>query len=222
MVFVIAGLIGAMVMTLGMKWAEREENMSTKRKIETIQIALENFSRANNRLPCPADLSLTSDHAQYGVEANGLGGCNDGAVPDAIIAPSYTVYGAVPVATLGMSESMTKDQWGNMILYYVDKRMTDDMAFALFPPANTTVGDIIVEDESGNPRTSQAIYALLSFGANELGAIREGGTNDTEAPAPDHALEQRNTNRDGSGNSLEPMDADSAQARAGILQGWRL
>ena len=84
---------------------------ATNGSMDQLEAALVLFAIRNDRLPCPADGSLTSASANYGIEPTtkptGTGTCT--------VALANSV---VPWKTLGMDETYSLDGWGNRIAYF--------------------------------------------------------------------------------------------------------
>jgi len=68
-VLVIIALITGMAITGGIATIATARQSSTVKKMAAIDAALMAFRIANNRLPCPADLTRTPSNSYYGVEA---------------------------------------------------------------------------------------------------------------------------------------------------------
>lgn len=154
--------------------------------LKAIEEALRSYSTAYTRLPCPSDITLSDNSANFGKEVgtSGDGNCtgynfiNSGADPDAadpnyVVSTNYVVAGGVPTKTLKLDDRFAYDPWGRRILFAVDKRMTATSAFTTYTITNTTVGAIVIKHNStdtlANANTYKAIYALVSFGANGHG-----------------------------------------------------
>lgn len=172
---VIFGAIAAATTMVGDKWIEKEEHQSSKLNAKTVEEALDAYRKINKRLPCPADPALNPGDAGFGEELYAGGACA-GTLPAAAGGTGNAVVGVLPTKTLGLGENLVTDNWGNRFDYYLDKRMATENAFSVYPPASTDIGDIEVRDESGSVRTDKAIYAIVSRGANERGALTRAGT----------------------------------------------
>ena len=186
--------------------------------MQAIDDALYQFRLANNRLPCPGDLYVTSGDlttgtyyntfkgADYGFEAGadpksataaGRGSCasmfTSNMTPSANLIAQYqgvipsmqAAEGSVPARTLKLPDSYMYDGWGNHIRYVVDINATANNAFISSPEMYLNVcGLIMICDATGrnsstgacnNPRSNGAVYALLSHGANGVGAFSQNG-----------------------------------------------
>lgn len=198
LILVIFGGIAGMSISLGTKWAAKEEVVATRKLMRVIDEALDVYRKVNGRLPCPASLTLTPSDPNYGLEAYEplitgpaelTGECIDSTGGAGVInatpagAGTGVSFGAVPAKTLGLSDGLMRDQWGNLFVYYVTDRATMEGSFWGFPRHTNyidmyqkSVGNIRVNDAQGNARTVSAIYALVSHGQDEHGAYNTSGT----------------------------------------------
>lgn len=208
---IIFGGLAAAATLLGDKWIEKEEHKSSKLNAKTVEEALDAYRKVNKRLPCPADPALNPGDAGFGEELY-TGGVCAGTLPAAAGGSGNAVVGVLPTKTLGLGENLVTDNWGNRFDYYLDKRMATENAFSVYPPANTTIGDIEVRDESGSVRTDKAIYAIVSRGANERGALTRAGT--LKNAATSDLNEQANNHFNASGTA-SAKDNVVVQASAG-------
>jgi len=91
----------------------------TATALDQLEAALALFAIRNNRLPCPADGSLPSTNANYGIEptptpVNG-GNCTVGTTNTNGFVVGNSV---IPWRTLGLDESYSVDGWNNRISYF--------------------------------------------------------------------------------------------------------
>lgn len=181
-VIVVMSLITGMGLIAALEALESTRRAATQSKLDVIERALHLFRDANNRLPCPADITLSDDAADFGIEAANRGRCYAGA-PAAMLFTSYyyhddeewptTVKGAVPVKALGLPDTFIYDGWGRKIAYVVDSIATTPGAFTTIPP-NATDCSITVWDAAAGARSGGAIYTLISHGSNGHGAFVNG------------------------------------------------
>lgn len=182
---VIFGGIAGMSVVLGSQWIDKQEVDTSRSLMGTIEQGLDTYRKINGRLPCPGDLTLTPGDAGYGYEAyeagDTLGTCHGEAGINATDATGGVSVGSVPAKTLGMADSLMRDQWGNLIVYYVTDVATADGAFWDSPKGPNYIemddpaGEITIQDATGADRTVDAIYALVSHGANGHGGYHSGG-----------------------------------------------
>jgi prepilin-type N-terminal cleavage/methylation domain-containing protein len=180
-VLIIAAVILGMGFTTGVSVLTTARLSGTQRKMNFIEQALMQYRTATDRLPCPGDLTLAPGSPNYGFEAANPGTCVGGTP-----APNFTgtgvtntfetaVEGALPAVTLGLPPSLMLDGWGNKFRYAVDVNYTALAGFIAAGGARCLNGAITVYDANGNPRSSNAIYALISHGANGHGAYTQNG-----------------------------------------------
>lgn len=198
----IAGGIAAASIMLGGAYLEGAEVRATRDNIKTVERAISAYALANKRLPCPADESISPSSPDYGKESASGAGCTALAAGTCCTAATTTSgevkRGVLPFQTLGVSQSLAYDAWGNRLSYFVDRRMTGENGLETWPEQNTTIGDIIVQDLAGGMRTTKAVYALLSTGAKAHGSVNRTGAQQTLS--------------DPSADELENVDVDAAGA----------
>ncbi len=113
---------------------------ANKSRVENLKNAINDFFAVNNRLPCPANPTLATTDANYGVESLNTDGICDynltynGTQSSAgfrnhrltyrtgtssFLASIYhrIIFGAIPYKTLGLSESTMYDEYSNKITY---------------------------------------------------------------------------------------------------------
>ena len=180
--FIIAVVTG-MAISSGVSVVATARLSATQQKMKAVDQALLLYRNANDRLPCPASLTIAPGAANYGVEAANPGTCTGGtpAAKHSANGGNYIAVaeGAVPVTTLGLPNDFMYDGWGNHFRYAVNTNMTGLSAFALIP-APLVCGNIRVNDVNGTARsggvTGGSIYALVSQGPNGHGAYSKNGT----------------------------------------------
>jgi prepilin-type N-terminal cleavage/methylation domain-containing protein len=146
-------------------------------KMHAIQQALFQYRVAFNRLPCPADATISMDGAAFGVEAENKGDCDGDPAANFHTSNGATEaphQGMVPVKTLRLPDDFAFDGWGRRIMYSVSGEMTKEDAFTSIN-ANDTTERMTIMDASGSPKTEVAGYVLLSFGANGHGGFSRNG-----------------------------------------------
>ena len=174
---------GLMMLTAGLQASQYN---ATVTRMDEIEKALLSYAIANNRIPCPADLGLTSASAYYGYEAGasaggtGSGECVTGMTPAANFkSASGAEEGGVPARALQLPDDYMYDGWGRKFRYAVDPTYTKAHALPVAAPCGSGfTGDasaLTLEDASGTARTTAAMYALISHGANGHGAYTSNG-----------------------------------------------
>ena len=179
-VVVIVGIMIASIMPAVSYKARVEKRMELLQKMDAIEQALQAFRVQNDRLPCPADITMNDANANFGVEAATPGTCTGG-TPAATSPATDVVLGGVPVRTLGLEDDMAYDAWGRAFTYMVDGRMTAAAAYTTYVIDDTTPGNITVRarDEaldSLSDLTTKAIAVVLSSGNNGHGGYMRSGS----------------------------------------------
>lgn len=143
---------------------------TTNIRLDKIDKALKRFLIQNKRLPCPAAIinsKLTS--ANYGNEGQAVGSCvTDGGYISSGF--SNLIYGMVPVRALGLTNEMAEDGFGNKFGYMIDKNFSDSATFG----SAIAIDNIVIQNRAGGNLqviTNDAIFAVISYGANGSGAF---------------------------------------------------
>jgi type II secretory pathway pseudopilin PulG len=213
---IIAMITGALISLAGNKITDSEIE-STRKKIDVIEMLLQNYVNNYGYLPCPANITETSANANFGV---GVGsGTGDCSTSGASLSGTNVYYGLFPFASFDeeLDSSITYDSWGNRILYAVDQRYTK--ADNDSTTTNTTInfgqtnalsgdsdlilkntigsGSFIVEGpDLGSPTESKKLaYVLVSYGPNGFHGRLAKAPN-TQNPASSDADEGENGNND--------------------------
>jgi len=150
----------------------------TRSKLDRIEEALAGYVQTNHRLPCPADGTLASTHASFGLE--GTPTTTD--CPNKNFTISTAFAGAVPVRTLQLPDDFISDGWGNRFTYVVDLPFANNEItnVACTSPAavcfrETTAGSLTINDDSDTARTTAAVYVVISHGEDAHGAYPKNG-----------------------------------------------
>jgi prepilin-type N-terminal cleavage/methylation domain-containing protein len=224
-VLIIIALVTGMAVSAGISVVATARLTATQQKMAAIDQALLQFRVANNRLPCPGNLTIAPGGTDFGMEAGadassaiatGTGVCTGtGMLPQANstaagVTNTYATgaEGALPAITLGLPPDFMVDGWGNQMRYAVDISMTANAAF-ITTPVGCIDGAITVNDSNGNARSKNSIYALISHGPNGHGAYpKSGGTTPITAGSV-NSNEQTNCHCNSSG---APAPASGAPA----------
>ncbi len=187
-VIAIIAIVAAMSVSMGSSIVESARKVNTQQKLDAIETGLMAFRLANNRLPCPADLTITDTPANattYGYEAANPGGCTGGTPAANAMAghtnntniPSGTTVaeGAVPVKTLNLPDEFQIDGWGRKFGYAVWTPLTGLNAFLSYG-VNPNCGAITVENAGHGNRSTLGAYALISYGPNGHGGYTKSGS----------------------------------------------
>ncbi len=134
---IIGLLLGGGIVALG-PLLYKARVTQTNTALDQIESALVLFAIQNNRLPCPADGSLTNTSANYGLENGGGAPPTNKASCGVALANSI-----IPWKTLGLDEQYSVDGWGNRISYF---------------PANGAIAGVntLVDDSTGPTKACAA------------------------------------------------------------------
>ena len=116
-IILITAVMIAMAIGFAISIISTARQIETNHKLKLVKEALAEYAVMNNRIPCPSS-ALRTGNANYGFE-NGNG--------TALGVSGYRCnanQGAVPFRTLGISENLTIDGWGNPISYAVSPAFT--------------------------------------------------------------------------------------------------
>ena len=198
-VLVIVGGITAAMVSMSLSTIGSVQLASTRYKLNTIEDALLAYRTANNRLPCPADPTITdapANSATFGYETGAAGVCTDvngqayttpSPPANTNIAGNTTVMeGALPVRTLGLPDEYQWDGWGRKFAYAVWTPLTAKATGV--PPAGSPAGflaygvtqncgAITVKNAGHANRSTAAAYVLMSYGPNGRAGASKSGHN---------------------------------------------
>ncbi|MBU0859397.1 MAG: hypothetical protein KJ667_05625 [Alphaproteobacteria bacterium] len=149
--------------------------------MSTIKAAIEAYYFANGHYPCPADLTLSAEDADYGV-----GVCTPG------MPPPVFMTGGLPFKDLQVSPDYTLDGWKNKFSYTVTGDLVYASRYAVDggrlvinsvnqienPPGNFTI-----DFATDRVATSEAHFVLVSYGENGAGAFTASGVPAAACPA---------------------------------------
>ena len=91
-------------------------------RMQAIERALNGYSAATRSYPCPADATLATNNANFGVAmTSGSTACSGGNFG----ASNSVVAGMVPIKELGLSPEYALDGFNRRITYMVDQRTTN-------------------------------------------------------------------------------------------------
>ncbi len=148
---VLAILLGS-GLSAGVEVSEARKRDETIKKLDAIEVALQNFVKGRSRLPCPANITTAITNANFGREqiagtVRNITGCT--AVANQIFSvnvstpvstpPVSAVYGSmIPVRTLGLPDDYAFDGWGRRIFYAVNDDATTWVTSDVAPNPPTT------------------------------------------------------------------------------------
>src|SRR5690606_17656094 len=144
--------------------------------LDAITEALEDYVRANGRLPCPASRRAVAGDVTYGREV--LADCGDASEPALTKLVGGIRIGALPFRDIWLRDTYAMDGYGNRFLYAVRVPFTTQAGFS----SPTVVGTITVKDGADIDILTDAAYVVLSHGPDGKGARR--GELDAASAAP--------------------------------------
>lgn len=183
----------------------------TNDKLKIIEQAIIAFLAINNRLPCAASLTITTDNSNSGLEQCS---CNDYLINKISNLPttpvnfdcpdSNIIVGAIPYQTLSLPKEFLTDAWGNKIIYVVTKGLTGNNSSCSYGSPNIiynfnncNMGLVSIYDANNKLIVNNAAYGLLSTGINGLGSFSGGGVNRSTIPVSVNELINYNVTNNG-------------------------
>jgi prepilin-type N-terminal cleavage/methylation domain-containing protein len=170
-------IISGLLLTAGLRafniYLRQQQVSETKSNIAAIQEALDGYAQANGHYPCPAPIDAAPDTAGYAAATNCAAAAGSGIAEVTGRGGRKVRIGAIPVRTLGLSDSYMTDGWSRRYTYAVTQKLATSTP-ATFDNAD---GGITIRDAAGNAVVNgTAHYALISHGPDGKGAYAaEGG-----------------------------------------------
>jgi type II secretory pathway pseudopilin PulG len=194
---VLAGLIAGVMLSTKNAADTNDCYVQTKARLETVRGAIERYTQSNDRFPMPARRNVGVEDPSYGREING-------SVPAEVAeldSVGGAIFGALPFATLSIPVENAMDCWGNKFTYAVTIDLTDTIKFR----TPTTAGALTIKSTPANVFLAGAGYAIISHGADEVGAAKANYSHATDKKwcTPDATFKTENCN---------PADTDLAAA----------
>lgn len=162
--------------------------------------AIDQFYFNNDRYPCPADPTLNTTNANYGLED-----CT-GTNPNITVAPvgaGNVFIGAVPFQTLNLNTEQTLDAWSNKVNYAVTQAMTVPQPWAPGTAGLITIqklNTLVANNQCNVPPVPATVtnvhFALYSAGSSRNGAFNAEGQQAVACPAAGSTLDEENCNND--------------------------
>ncbi len=147
---------------------EKSKENITIDKIRRIELAIREYSLKNEKLPCPANITLAETSSSYGEELRSDGECW---VSDSKFSSNNLIYGSVPTKTLGLTNDYAVDAWNNKISYVISKGYGDNKIHLAGDSQTLRIENVSAAEVANN-----AVYVLVSGGKNKNGVFRESGT----------------------------------------------
>ena len=177
-VLAVLSVIMAGILPMLTETTKNRDNEATLSRMKAIDHALAAHRLGHSRLPCPSDITKSISHDDYGREAeNDDGSCQSGTLK-ANYKSGTVVGGGVPVRQLGLPDEYGFDGWGRRFAYHVDSAATDPATYSL-------AGAITIQDSAGQPKTDDAIFAIISFGPNGHGGYLARSTTPMDTGSSD-------------------------------------
>ncbi len=171
----IAGLLAAITLKAVQSGVSNADcYTTTKLQVSMIDSAIERYVTANDKYPLPALRNAGVENIAYGREA---------ALADlttTATAPNVT-YGALPFQTLGLAPSYASDCWGNKFTYAVTTDLIDAEKYNSTDPIYD--GAITIRTDATHDLPLNAAYAIISHGADAVGAVQNNYSAPTSAAA---------------------------------------
>lgn len=226
-VLIVIGITLGSGLTILTQKTENDKIEETEAKMDAIEEALIRYMHENYRLPCIADITLDIDNTDFGVdEGIDFEGCQAGVGWwDGL----RLFYGTVPTKTLNLPDEYMFDAWGNRFGYAIDFHFAHSSVYSPIStpptpiPAGTNYscndtgggndrcfiyrdsGTYVVNDGNGNPRTTEAVYVLISHGPNGHG----GYPRDVDSSIVTTGLDTGSTDTDELENSEYSINYDN-------------
>jgi prepilin-type N-terminal cleavage/methylation domain-containing protein len=170
-VLLIISIVTAGGLTVGKNLMMQGEYEATDTKLDNLKNQLIQFYSRENRLPCPASLTIKRGSSDYGREVEG-GSCSgyttavDGAerIETSSGSGVFIWVGALPTRDMILQDPMMKDEFNNRILYAVMEGLTSSADFS------GASGAMTVNDGTGVDIATDVAFVLLSHGDDGKGA----------------------------------------------------
>lgn len=173
-ILVLSGVIAGLALKLTDTSSTSKCYAITKVQLNAMRDAVERFAIKNDRFPMPARRNVGVESPSYGHEANPTNPAEIADLDSATNADgTVAVYGALPFQTLGILVENAADCWGNKLTYVVTKDLTiPKVGGANNPFLDNADGAIDIMTDNSVVFLKGAGYAILSHGADELGAVK--------------------------------------------------
>jgi prepilin-type N-terminal cleavage/methylation domain-containing protein len=168
-VLAISGVILGMVLKLTDTAGTQECYANTSKQLNDIREAIERFAMKNDRFPLPARRNVGVDSPTFGREV----ALADVATQLDVVGTTGggAVFGALPFQALGIPFANAADCFGNKLTYVVTKDLADPTDPKKFLTPGTA-GAIQIKASATDVFLAEAGYAIISHGADQLGAVK--------------------------------------------------
>lgn len=172
MLVVVLGLLISVGLIIHKNYQWNIQNNKTNENLKTVYEALLKYRYENNRLPCPAQIDAPLDSPEYGREQPSCAGT--------VSVPGHrgngnVRYGAVPIRSLNLPDSVSVDGWGHRYTYAVTEYYTSaapDLGFYVDKGA-IRILDANKQDVTVAP--GNVVFTVLSPGSDKRGAYNING-----------------------------------------------
>lgn len=187
-VLIIAGVLVSGFFSIATLYLKRQKMDEADWRMKEVRLALTQFVADDPdisgvdgdavRFPCPAPLTSAKDDPGHAVElcptgtiapGDNLGGVYVVAGADA---GSLVLVGAIPADTLGISEDLMLDAYGNRMTYAVTYPLTLDDALLAEPIPR---GQITILSDDDTTKTAHSDFFIVSHGADGSGSFTAEG-----------------------------------------------
>lgn len=188
-IFVLSILVAGSLSILGGS-SKINKKLITQERINRIYRAIGTYVSKNYHLPCPAPLSMTMSNSNYAFEGGDpIATSTARTCPGSGIYSSNNVsnitYGMVPVYSLGLSDEMSLDGYGNRLSYVVVDYLTspnyNDVSALLsegfsYYKENAAQMIQIYNKKSSKIIKDKVAFVIISHGENGYGAYGPNST----------------------------------------------
>lgn len=188
-VIIIAGILLAFLGDALTNYLKNNRIQTTEYRLEQIKESLVQYLSINRKYPCPANIELAADDANFG-RAHAVTCENGTPVGTGTVEAGPVRIGAVPIRTLNLPDEFAGDAWGNKYTYAVTEALTNPADYSPDGGGITIIdgaNNEIVGPGAGTP--NPAHFTIVSHG--EEGA---GGTalnsNDGAVPCPANTVQE--------------------------------
>ncbi len=168
-VIIIMGLLMAGSFEASKYFLLQNRIKATNLKLNTIQNALDIYLIEHGKLPCPAGLKTNNG------ESTSCSSISSTNTTTGLYYYDGIISGGVPYVDLGLTPDLGHDAWNAKIIYRVSHEATDSKIKYLTSYEAVDVYNNSVS--ANNLITDEAIYSLISNGANKAGAINADTNN---------------------------------------------
>lgn len=193
-VLVIIGVIAAVFFSLATIYIKRQKIENMKERLTEVRLALTRYVADDPRyaqddpdfpdevrFPCPASLTAPEDDPNFGAEICPSGAISAGDDLGGVFvingsSGGLVLVGAVPTSTLGVSNNLMRDEYGNRFTYAVTEALTRDDALIQSSIAPGQITVIINDSDAPGPDvTTNADFFVVSHGEDGAGAYTIAG-----------------------------------------------